>query len=249
MRRKTTVALGVAALLIALLLGQVGSGQMGPMGQPQAQAQMSPEQLQHEIQLLMAINRMGLTVEQLGELKNIIAELKTIRHEPMVQQRGLREFLLSWQGSPEEFEGALRAFQEQAEQARQQLRQRHRDAIEQLKETLSYRQGELLMGALKRLDGPGAMGHMAERMAQHTAQMQQMHQSMGRMGRGMRPQMGMMGQRQMRQPMGQMGGMMGMMGPMGPMGQAPRQTFGELILKHLDLLERVIDEKLQALRR
>lgn len=245
MMRKTSAMFGVAALLLALLLGQTGSGQMpgpmGPMGpsQPQAQQPMSPQMLEQEIELLIAINRMGLSPEQLRQLQQVLSELRASQQAHMQSQQELRDFLLRWQGTPEAFEQSLQNLQQQV----QQPRTRRQELMAQLKDVLTYRQGEQLREALQKLsDGTAPMPS-------------QMGQPMGRMGMGM-----------MSGPMGQ--GQMGMMGPMGPaqgqgpgmpmmnmmqrmqqmggMGQAP--SFDELVLKHLELLERVISEKLQALQ-
>lgn len=283
MMRKTGVLFGVAALLFALLLGQTSSGQMpmGPTAQPQLP--LNPQALQHEIHLLMAINRMGLTPQQLQQLQQILAELKAPQRVQMQRQRELKEFLLSWQGTPEEFEEALKAFQEQTQQPQEQLQQQRRQAIERLKDVLTYRQGELLRQALHKLSAGagqmdvkmGMMAQMRERMGQmgpmcgqglpRQDMMGQMHQQPLRQTQPMMQmmpqmgghgQMGRMGQRapmgpalQPMQPMTQhMRPMMQMMAQMGGMGMGQAPTFDELVLKHVELLERVISAKLQALQ-
>jgi hypothetical protein len=283
MMRKTSALFGVAALLFALLLGQTSSGQMpmGPTAQPQLQLNpQDPQAFQHEIHLLMAINRMGLTLQQLQQLQQILAELRAPQMAQMQRQRELRGFLLSWQGTPEEFEEALKAFQEQTQQNQEQLQQQRRQAIERLKDVLTYRQGELLRQALHKLSAGteqmdvrmGMMAQMRERMGQmgpmcgqglpQQDMMGQMHQQPMRQTQPMMQmmpqmgghgQMGRMGQRAPRRPaqqpmrpmMQHMQHMMPQMGGMG-MGQAP--TFDELVLKHVELLERVISAKLQALQ-
>jgi hypothetical protein len=251
--RKTSALFGVAALLLALLIGQTGSGQMPMDTMAQPQAQSDPQALQHEIHLLMAINRMGLTEFQLERLKTILADLKVSQMAQMQRQRELKQFLLSWQGSPEEFDAALKEQQEKLQQGQKIFQQQRRQALEQLKDVFSYRQGELLRETLQKLSGGmPAMGQMQQPMGQSMTQMRgHMGQRQGGSGMGGHGQMGMMGRTQqhmqpMMQHMQQMMQMMQMMQQMGGMGQAP--SFDELVLKHLDLLERVLGEKLQALR-
>ncbi len=248
MMRKTSAMFGVAALLLALLLGQTGSGQMpmGPTGPPQMQA--GPQTLQHEIHLLTAINRMELTEFQLKKLNTILADLNVSQMAHMQRQRELKEFLLSWQGTPEAFDEALKEQQEKLQQGQRILQQKRQQALEQLKDVLRYHQGELLRETLQRLSGSMGMGGMSPMMGQMPQMMERMRGHMGEMQGGMGGRMGMMGQMQQpMQPMMQhMQQMMQMMQQMGGMGQAP--AFDELVLKHLDLLERVIGEKLQALQ-
>lgn len=271
--KRLSVVLGVVALSAALLLGQTGSGQMGqPMG-PMAQTQ-NPEQLQMEIHLLKAINQAGFTQTQLEQLQAIISDLQAARQTSVQHQQELKDFLLDWQGNPEEFDEALRSFQEQAQQAQQNAQQQRQAAVERLKNVLTYRQGEVLLDVLgPRPDRgpqmgmygmgmammapaqPPQMGQMMDQMQQHMrAMMEQMRQHMGPSRQGM----GMMGQMQphhqqmmerMKSMMSQMGRMRGMMGQRdpGPMvGQRP--DFGALFLQHLDVWDKVITEKLAHLK-
>ena len=276
--RKTGAMLGISALLLALLVGQPGIGQMqGPMPMGMSSSpQMNPQMLEKEIELLIAINRMGLSVEQLQQLQQIVSELRAPQQMHLQHRQELRDFLLSWQGSPEEFESALQSFQEEKKQELQQLKAQQKELIAQLKDVLTYRQGELLRQALQKLSAPKGMGGMG-RMERpegpaHGAAPGQQQMGMGMMGMGQghgqgqgqahaqaqaQPGMGMgMGMMQMmqqhmqmmRQMMQRMGGMgQGGMG-MGRMGGAQAPKLEELILKHAELLERVLGQKLQALQ-
>jgi len=274
MTRKTSAMLGLGALLLALLVGQIGSGQMpnpmpmGPQG-PSPQMQVSPEALEREIELLIALNRMGLSPEQLQQLQQIISGLQAPQQAHRQHREELRQFLLSWQGSPEEFELALQNFRQERRQRLEQLQAQNRDLIDRLKDVLTYRQGELLYQALRKLSASKGMGGMGMPMMMGGKG----QQPMGRQGgpahgaapgrppmmMGMGP-MGMMPMMQQHmQMMQQMRHMMGPMGPgamgmgmigMGRMGQGPAQVpkLEELIAKHAELLQRVIAQKLQALQ-
>lgn len=256
MMRKTSLLFGVTTLFLALLLGQTGSGQMPMDRTVQPEAPSNPQALQHEIHLLTAIDRMGLTEPQLERLRTILSDLRVSQMAQLERQRGLKEFLLSWQGSPEEFDAALKEQQEKLQQGQKIFQQKRRQALEQLKDVFSYRQGELLLETLQKLSGGmPAMGRMQQPMGQSMIQTGgHMGQRQGGSRMGGHGQMGMMGQTQTQQPMQpmmqhmqQMMQMMQQMGGMGMgMGRAP--SFDELVLKHLDLLERVIGEKLQALQ-
>lgn len=262
MTRKTSAMLGLGALLLALLLGQIGSGQMpNPMSMgPQGPSpEMSPQMLDQEIELLVAINRMGLSPEQLKQLQQILDGLQAPQQVHRQHRQELRQFLLSWQGSPEQFEPALQNFRQERKQQLEQLKARNRDLIDRLKDVLTYRQGELLYRALRKLSrtpmgsmgSMGPMGGMNMGMGHGHAQAQAQQ--------GMRPQPGMgMGMMPMMQQhmqmmhhmmpmMGQSGMMMGM-GRMGTGPAASAPALEVLIEQHLELLQRVFAQKLQALQ-
>lgn len=164
-------------MLLALWVGQVGSGQMpmpmDPQGGPAAD-DLSPQQREKEIAVLIALNRMGLSPAQLERMQQILAELQTVQPQEVHRQhrQELREFLLRWQGDPEAFEEALQNFQEDRKARLQQVKDRQQKLLEELLDLLSYRQGEILRQALHRLSRPQAM------------EMGMMGMEMG-MGRGM----------------------------------------------------------------
>jgi len=275
MTRKTSFVLGVGVLLLALLVGQVGSGQMpnpmpmGPQG-PAPQMQMNPQMLEQEIELLIAIDRMGLSVEQLQQLQQIISGLQAPQQVHRKHREELQQFLLSWQGPPEQFEQALQNFKQERRQQLEQLKTQNRDLIHQLKDVLTYRQGELLYQALRKLSASKGMGGMGIPMVMEGKGQQPMGRQggsahgaapgrppmmgIGPMGMMQRMQQHMRMMQQMQRMMEQIGpgaGAMGMgMIGMGRMGQGPAQApkLEELIEQHLELLQRVIAQKLQALQ-
>lgn len=233
--KKAVVAFGLGLLLLAFSL-PAGSGQLGPM-----QAAKSPEELQKEITVLKALNRMELSKEQLEELVAIVSELKAAHMDMMQPAMELREFLLGWQGSREDFEKALAPLEEEAQAAHRAFQEKLRASVEQLKDLLSFRQGEMLIDALAQLAGPPMgmgmmdMGPMREMMEEMMERMREHMQQMSMM-----PMMQQMKERmwermqKMRERMHRM--------------MAPRADLEEILMKHLDLLERVLTEKLERVK-
>ena len=250
--RKTSAMLSVGALLVALLVGQVGSGQMpmpmGPQG-PAMQPEMTPQMLEQEIELLIVLNRMGLNPEQLRQMQQILGGLQAVRPMHRQHREELRQFLLSWQGPPEQFEQALQNFKQERQQRLESLKAQNRELLNRLKDVLTYRQGELLRRALHKLSAQG-MGGMGMGMgmmgmgpqggpAHGTAPDRSPMGMRGRMGMGQGPaQPGMDRDMGMNMNMGMgMGGMgMGMMG-MGPMGGMPMM---QMMMQHMQMMQRMM---------
>ncbi len=235
MMKKVTVVFGLGLLLLAFSL-PAGSGQMGPMMEAK-----SPEELHREITVLKALNRMELSKEQLEELLAIVSELKAAHQEMMKPAMELREFLLDWQGSREDFEKALAPMEEKAQAAHRAFQEKLKASVERIKDLLSFRQGEILMDALVDLAGPPMrmgmmrmrgmremMEEMMERMREHMQQM------------GMMPMMPKMHERMLER--------MQKMREQMPRMMALRARLEEVLMKHLDLLERVLMEKLKRVK-
>ncbi len=240
--RKTSAMLSVGALLVALLVGQVGSGQMpmpmGPQG-PAMQPEMTPQRLEQEIELLIVLNRMGLSPEQLRQMQQILGGLQAVRPMHRQHREELRQFLLSWQGPPEQFEQALQNFKQERQQRLESLKAQNRELLNRLKDVLTYRQGELLRQVFHKLSAQGmggmGMGMMGmgpqEGPAHGTAPDRSPMGMRGRMGMGQGP-----AQPGMDRNMG-MGGMgMGMMG-MGPMGGMPMM---QMMMQHMQMMQRMM---------
>jgi len=211
--------------------------------------------LEHEIELLIAINRMGLSQEQLQQLQQILGELQAPQRMHMQHREELRQFLLSWQGAPEEFDQALQNFQQERQQQRERLQSQNRELWGQLKDVLTYRQGERLYQALRKLSVPQGRGGMGMPMRMGD---KDRPPTMGMGPSPAQPGMGPMGMmqmmRMMQQHMQRMRPMMPRMEPMqggmgrGKLGRAPAPSLEELIERHIELLERVIAQKLRALQ-
>jgi len=235
MMKKAVVVFGLGLLLLAFSL-PAGSGQMGPMT-----GAKSPEELHQEITVLKALNRMELSKEQLEELLAIVSELKAAHMEMMQPAMELREFLLGWQGSREEFEKALAPLEEKAQAAHRAFQEKLKASVEQIKDLLSFRQGEMLMDALAQLAGPPmGMGMM---------DMEQMREMMEEMMARMREHMQQMGMMPMMQQMKErMRERMQAMRERIPRMRALRAHLEEVLIKHLDLLERLLREKLERIK-
>ncbi len=251
--RKTSAMLSVGALLVALLVGQVGSGQMpmpmGPQG-PAMQPEMTPQRLEQEIELLIVLNRMGLSPEQLRQMQQILGGLQAVRPMHRQHREELRQFLLSWQGPPEQFEQALQNFKRERQQRLESLKAQNRELLNRLKDVLTYRQGELLRRALHKLSAQG-MGGMGMGMGMG----REMGMGMGMMGMGPqggpahgtapdRSPMGMRGRMGMGQGPAQpgmdrdMGMNMGMGGMgMGMMGGMPMM---QMMMQHMQMMQRMM---------
>ncbi|GEM_PF-1150237 len=111
--------------------------------------QKDAAELQDEIHLLRAINLAGLSIDQLQRIQALVSDLRTTYIAQVEAQLELKDFLLQWQGSRDDFEKALEPFERKIQEAHQAVIEKGEAAIEQLKDMLSYRQGELLFEALK----------------------------------------------------------------------------------------------------
>ena len=257
--RKVMVVFGLGVLLFGLSLGQVGSAQMQMGAQPS-------DTLPQEIHLLKVINQAGLTKAQLDQFQGLLSRLREAQQAIVQSQQALKAFLLSWQGSPEEFSAALQPLEAQVQQANQSLKQQQQSVTVELKNLLSYFQGETLFGGLGQTSGTssrmsgtssemsmdiqGMMQQMKKRMeaggmqGQGAAGGQQMsNQQMGpsNMAKNDATQMGMQSMMQMhRQMMARMQNTQ--------MGSRMNQAnWGALLTQHLELLDRVVSEKAASL--
>jgi predicted metal-dependent hydrolase len=156
------IALGVLGLGLVFAASQVGIGQMNvqsqtpsqmPMAeQPQKQSQerIEPERLQEEIALLKLMGEMELNREQLTALQQMVSELLAKRRAIVQAQLDLRDFLLEYQGPADELPEALKPYEQKVEEARRAFREALRSSVDQLKDLLTLRQGEVLREFLRK---------------------------------------------------------------------------------------------------
>ncbi len=251
--KKTAVVLGLGALLLALTLPQWGRAQFGMDSSMAASA--AP--MQHEIQLLIAINQAGLDEAQLGEIQSLLAGLREAHQAVVQQQQALRGFLVGWQGDPQSLEAALQPRQEQLAQAQHAVAQRRQSVVAGLKDLLSVRQGEALLDGFRSWSAQaspmasgahhGTLG-MQGRMDM-MAQMQAMHGPVGQSGSPMGHHQQQDGAPHMNPGAMSPGGMAPMQGdsPMStmPMGHSGWET---VLTQHLASFEKAIQDKLDGLR-
>ncbi len=172
MGKRLAVAIGLGVLGLGLIFAasQAGIGQMNvqsqtppqmPMAaQPQKQSQerIEPERLQEEIALLKLMSEMELSREQLTALQQMVSELRAKRQAIVQAQLDLRDFLLEYQGPADELPEALRPYEKKVEEARRAFREALQSSVDQLKDLLTLRQGEVLREFLRKHFSPRMKG-------------------------------------------------------------------------------------------
>ncbi len=137
--KKVIVISIIGFLMLGLSLTQISIAQPNDST---AQTMESQASLDTEIRLLKLINEAGLTDEQLTQIQDLLSNLREAQQIVPQRQQELKAFLLEWQGEPEEFQAALQPFEDQVQQAQAGLQQAHQAFVTQLKDQLSYHQGE-----------------------------------------------------------------------------------------------------------
>jgi len=151
--RKGTVAVGLVALALVFSATPFVLSQMQtPSDEPESQASVDvdSDRLRLEIAMLRAINDMDLSAEQLETLHSIVADLRSRRDRIIEAQRSLRDFLVQFEGSRDEYHDAVRSYEDELSQARTEFRQALQDAIDQAKRTFTIQQGQILREHLNR---------------------------------------------------------------------------------------------------
>lgn len=155
--KKIAVVLSLGLLLFVLSYGGWGIGQVEepkkefPLkGEKLVTVSIQEEiaQLTKETELLMLINLMELTKDQMTQLKDITSALLGIQKEIRTAQEELKDFLLGFQGSREEFQKAVAPFGEKLKGAREAFQAKTEDSLSQIKSILTIKQGEVLIGFL-----------------------------------------------------------------------------------------------------
>ena len=107
--------------------------------------------------LLIAVNRMELTQEQMVEIHSILEALLDGRETQGDALADLQEEMIAFQGTAEELDAILEAHRAEAMEAAGAQHEAFAEAIDQIKGILTLKQGEALSGVLGRLLG-GAAG-------------------------------------------------------------------------------------------
>lgn len=128
------------------------------------------------LQLLVLVNRMELSTEQMQEIHDILAGLLDDREARDDRVAELEDQMIAFNGTAEELDGILEAFRSETQEQAEGSQERMADAIDQIKEILSLKQGEVLAEAL-----PGLLGDTLQLGGMHGTTGLQRAQSMGRM--------------------------------------------------------------------
>ncbi len=140
--KQLAVALSLVGILMAFSWAQPDSGQMEQT--PGAPKSMDQKQLQREIMLLRLINEMGLSQDQLTTLKEIVSSLEAGQQAVLQAQQELRDFLASYSGTPEGFAEAVKPYDEKVAQASKNFQEKLQASVERVKSVLTLKQGEIL---------------------------------------------------------------------------------------------------------
>lgn len=167
MTKKLAVMLGLVGLLLIYSIPQLGSGQIDEE-LPPTEGPLDREQLRVEIELLRLINAMGLSRDQLSELKAMVSELRAAQEGIIKAQLELKDFLLGYQGDPKDFAEAVKPYDEKVAQARKAFEGELQSSVERLKDVLTLRQGEVLREFLEKRTSKGLMRKLDKEDSHHT---------------------------------------------------------------------------------
>ncbi len=229
--KRTTITLGIIALMTVMLLPLTGVAQEEEMSERQAARMM-----QMENRLLIAINSSGLSLEQLQTLQAAIPPVQAARTEAQAAQQVVHDFLVGYTGTAEEFEAAFEAVRTEAQTAFENVRTQMQAYEQTFGDTLTANQAQAFREALAPQRGDRAgQGRFGNRDG--GPQQQQQGERGPRFGgpandseQGQRPDF----QQRGRGGFGQRGG---------PGGRGPQGMFG-----NLDVLESVLNAKIEALQ-
>jgi len=153
---KKVIASTSLAVLIGLLVALPLSAQMAggmrqdkPLGQPA-----------EDIQLLILIDRMNLSVDQMQALHDALKSVVDQASGLKDLAASFRQDLINFQGDEDMLDALVQGYRTKLRDAMEGIREQAQEALDSLKDTLTIRQGELLRAALM----PEAQGMMGPRM-------------------------------------------------------------------------------------
>jgi len=97
-----------------------------------------------DLQLLVLVNRMELTAEQMEEIHGILAGLLAERDANELRRAEFEQEMIAFQGTAEELDEILETFRSEMQERTESAQTLRQEAIEQIKEILTAKQGELL---------------------------------------------------------------------------------------------------------
>ncbi len=225
------------------------------------------KKLAKQNRLLLLLNRLGLTKEQLKQLKTITGDLrkeKEAHHAAKAQkQKELNDFLLKFNGSEEDLKKGLQELRKEDPAAMKAHHEKLAAAEKQIKQLLNWEQGEKLMkaGRVKSHRQMMFFGPGMNMMQQHDGGPRAFffqHREKGRDSQMRERMQGMMRQHmQMQPPQGNQPPMM--MQPGQPHGRGPQMMqrgqaqhhqgspFLFVLMQNIEILDDVLAAKLAAL--
>lgn len=136
-------------LVLGLVIG------ITPIASSQTSENLShPGQDLTKIQILIAINRAELSLEQLQALQAIVQATIDMRDTIVTALEDFQEFLTNWTGSADEFEAALEQKQQELRDLMDALHALWKSNAETIKDMLTASQFEVLRPVLKPVIGP-----------------------------------------------------------------------------------------------
>ena len=112
------------------------------------------------LQLLVLVNRIELTSEQMEEIHDILAGVLEERETHEIRAAELEEQMIAFDGTAEDLDEILEAFRLESQELAEGTHERTADSIDLIKEILSLKQGEILAEAM-----PGLLGGEGNRSA------------------------------------------------------------------------------------
>ena len=107
--------------------------------------------------LLILVNRMELTPEQMQEIRGLLQGLLEEREAVELRRAELEEDMIAFTGTVEELDEILDAFRAESVEQAETAREHVAEVIDRIKGILTLKQGEILAEAL-----PGLLGDQAE---------------------------------------------------------------------------------------
>ena len=147
--KRTYVRIVVALVLLGALAAIPASTQVVSTGSSMA------SEAGVDLPLLLVVNRLELSRAQMETLRATIGGLLDERSALETQRADFETEMIAFHGTAEELDVRIAAFEQEIATARSALRIRAAAAVDTVKETLTMKQGEILMQAL-----PGLFGRL-----------------------------------------------------------------------------------------
>jgi hypothetical protein len=151
------------ALRVALVLAVLGALAAIPASTQvlQASSQTAGDRAGGNLPLILLVNRLELSRAQMETLRTTVSGLLAQRDVLDQKRAAFEQEMIAFNGTAEELDARLATFNAEMKTARATFQGQVSGAVDTLKETLTMKQGEILMNAL-----PGLMGRLDAASAQ-----------------------------------------------------------------------------------